>query len=402
MGIASMPRMALLAFAALLMLSPARPGFANVTAVVPTPPVLNVALNQGGAVTVTWRIEQNDSQPRTIESTVGTFFVNGNPIATVNRALRRAVSIGNNVVFITETVLVPRSVVYQASKLGIQSLQYQRIFDDTLLPATGVLALAVTGSGSAGFAISRVDLSFLEEPGANVVVAERGATLHPVARVRFAGSGFLSAEWKVADAASSPGQQIFVSRRIVRRYLTAGGEVEIVGPALPTNTTGQYHVIFELNDVERNPVDRARDPFQAARVSYYVRTPSPEEAQVPLARILLSSPDAQSKISDEARVAWNAVADAAVYQIVFYAADATPLIEPEERATYGQESSPPQRLPGDVVAGFYVRAEEGTEATVPATSLSHLETGQPYFLQVIARNSGGAPVGQSEPREIWR
>lgn len=402
MYFASLPRIAFLVFAALLALSPAWSSLANVTAAIPTPPVLNVAFNQGGAITVTWRVEQNDSQPRTIVSTQGTFLVNGNPIATVNRVLRRSVPIGNNVVFITETVLVPRSVVYQASKLGIQGLQYQRIFDDTLLPATGALALAVTGSGSAGFAISRVDLSFLEEPGANVVIAERGATLHPMVRVRFAGSGFLSAEWKVADAASSAGQQIFVSRRMVRRYLTAGGEVDIVGPALPTNVTGQYDVIFELNEVERDPDDRTLDPFQSARVTYYVRTASPEEAQIPLARILLSAPDAQSRIADEARVAWNAVADAAAYQIVFYAADATLLTEPEERATYGQDSDPPQRLPGDVVGGFYVRAEEGTEARIPATSLSHLEAGRPYFLQVIARNSGGIPVGKSEPREIWR
>lgn len=111
MHIASLPRIAFLAFTALLALSLARPSLANVTAAIPTPPVLNVAFNQGGAITVTWRVEQNDSQPRTIVSTQGTFLVNGNPIATVNRVLRRSVPLGNNVIFITETVLVPRSVV---------------------------------------------------------------------------------------------------------------------------------------------------------------------------------------------------------------------------------------------------------------------------------------------------
>jgi hypothetical protein len=371
-----------------------RPALA-VNSVAATPGSVNVAIDRSTTFTVTWRVEQLTGTPTTVSSTQGEFRVGGiggTVLGRVNRTLSRAVPIAQTIRF-TETVTIPRSVVFQATRLGIQSLVYVREFDDTTVaPALpGALALAITGSSSARFSISRIRLSYLAQD-ARIVVVEQGAELRPVAHIRSNGSGFLEARWSVAEATSSSGQLIPRTHSLVRRYLTAGGLVQLPGPALPTGIQGQYEVRFEVTDPALE--------FEAPRLLYYVRPPGQPEVAVEPGPIAIFKPQPSTRLDQESTVSWSAVPDATVYQVSLFRPDDAPLPAPEEGLRYGQPPGAPEPRPGQVVAGFYLPAEE-TESPLPAITTAHLEPGRRYYLRIIARGPRGVIVAQSELREVF-
>ena len=375
---------------ALLWAAPAEATVNNVNA---TPGTANVRVDQTVTLTVTWTVLDTASNSRTVFSNRGRFRLGGTVIATVNRTLSRLVTaLGPQSVVFTEVVRVPRSVAVQAAKSGAQ-LRFERVFeddDDPGVDVTSQVTLTPVGGASSLLSISRIELTFEDPPDARYAAVARGARLRPVARLRFGGSGRLDARWVIADPTSTGGRAIFRTRELVRRLLTSAGEVEILGPVLPTGLQGLYEVRFEVDDPQLD---------EAPRLLYSVRL-TPDSGLGPSeAEISLISPPPRSVLSAESRIAWQALAGVVAYKVIFYESIVGESLEVDDRARYGQEPEPPASRPGRIVAGFYLPGEN-TESAVPSVSMTHLEAGARYYVQVIAWGPDGTIVGRSAPREI--
>jgi len=127
----------------------------------------NVAINRTASIQVTWQITVIPATPTQVTSTQADF----GPVPAGPLFLRVPKSISglavpptrfSNSAFLTlsETVLIPASVIAKARAAGVKQIIYERTFTPG---GKGGVILNITGSGSAGFSISREALSFTDE-----------------------------------------------------------------------------------------------------------------------------------------------------------------------------------------------------------------------------------------------
>ena len=245
---------------------------AEVTALAVAPGSATINVPEGSAFTVTWSVTSFNNTGGTLSTTVVSSFgklkIGATEVRRINRVLTRTVTIGAGLtaqVNFTETVLVPRDVAFQMAKNPNLTTVYSRTFEDASgVSRTASVSLVPGGRGSAGLAIRRLDLSFLDQ--SRVKVLPEGEDLMAVAEIRFAGSGPVQLEWQVAGPTATRGKLVFRRLKILRHNLSGGRSVSIRSPRLPTAVSGFY----QLRLVVKNPDISFEEP-----VLHYVVNPRP-------------------------------------------------------------------------------------------------------------------------------
>lgn len=386
-------------FMAVLLLATAPGALATVSDVTATPNKANIPINTLGSFTVTWRVTRTttDTPPHTVFSSRGEFQLGGTVIGTFDRVLSKVSLVATDTLFFTETVSVPRSVAFQAAKLGAGSLRFVRAFDDSTIPTTlrgGSLALGVTGRGSGEFAITRITLKFVNEHEARVAVVPRGDRLRAVALINYSGAGPLTGEWQTANVESTIGEPIFVTRRRVRRYLASGRRTQLVSPDLLTNVAGNHQVRFVITKPEL--------AFETPVLRYAV-LPSAAEEVLPKTKIIVTMPPQATLLEKTTTFSWRQIPNVHSYQLRLCRPEVKGPAKPPDpdTAPYGGTDATPSEPCDEAVTGIYVPANT-TETALPQHTLDHLEAGESYFWQVVGLRQDGVILGESDPRQIFR
>lgn len=238
------------------------PAQSAVTTVVASPSSTNVPLSRSTSVVIGWSATTNTAGVVTVSSTQGVFRTPGGVmLGIVNKTLSKSVNGPASVTF-NEVVLVPENIIYRAHKLGFNNLRYERSFTDGVATA-GQITLLIVGSSAATFSITRLALLFDDDSPLRIV--DRFETLKAHVGLTVVGSGLLRATWEVTGPDFNADDPVFRSLKIVHRYLSAGDEITLVGPALPTETTGVYLV--------RLRVTKPEPGFKAPMIQYSVQSP---------------------------------------------------------------------------------------------------------------------------------
>ncbi len=364
---------------------------AAITVVMVDPAAQKVPVARFASARITWTVTRTLARGvpagTSVRSARGEFRVNVDStgrervIETVERPLAQNLPVNADdpsaTLVFRETVRIPARVLFRAAEEGAAQVRYVRSFDDGFGSATAALALDITGSAAAGFGVTRLALDFVGEEGEAWVLAvvPPEAELAPRAHLSFSGSGQLRAAWELAEPPSTRGEPVFRPLAQVRRFLGAGGEVEITGPVLPTMRPGTYLVRLRIT---APAVD-----FDLPVLRYVVSaTPDggvPMAAPVPEAAVHSPAPD--SLIGPDLVFSWAPVAGARVYRIELWSHDG------------GAD------LAGALVSGLAVPADL-TRVTLPATTRSHLRPGRHYRWRVRALDGQGGLLAQSAYRRV--
>jgi len=127
----------------------------------------NIAINRTSSVQVTWQIAVVPATPVQVVSNQATF----GPVPPGPVLMRVSKQIGglavppsqfsnNALLIVSETVLVPASVIAKARATGAKQIVYERTF---IPGGQGGVIFNITGSAGAGFSISREALSFTDK-----------------------------------------------------------------------------------------------------------------------------------------------------------------------------------------------------------------------------------------------
>lgn len=127
----------------------------------------NIAINRTSSVQVTWQIAVVPATPVQVVSNQATF----GPVPPGAVLLRVSKQIGglavpptqfsnNALLTVSETVLIPASVIAKARAVGAKQIVYERSFTPG---GKGGVTFNITGSASARFSISREALSFTDK-----------------------------------------------------------------------------------------------------------------------------------------------------------------------------------------------------------------------------------------------
>jgi hypothetical protein len=294
-------------------------------------------------------------------------------------------------VSLSESLLVPRTVILRARRLGFASITYSRTFQDGGQTfATNAVVLALTGSSAGGFSISRVALRFDDD--APVRVLSIGEPLRAYAEINFTGTGLFKAVWELADPTGTTGGLVFRPLRIVRQYLTAGRRATLWSPDLPTRVSGLHLLRLRITE----PAPAFDDPI----IRYFVTPDFVEEAPQPVVTMRLTSPRQMGSLAPDTRFAWELVAGAHAYQLELFAAPPVGAVEPPDTDLYGTPVAEPEEPVGETVAGVLVPGDV-TATTLAAISREHLQSGRRYRWRVRAIGEQGTFIGASPVRELY-
>ena len=278
-----------------------------------SPARFSVAANRSANVTVNWtaRLAGTATGGITISSSGGTFTTPGGVrLGSFSNLLSRPAA-GTQVSF-SETVRVPRDVIYRAMKLGNTRLLLNRSFSDGFTTATGTVVLDITGGSAGGFTINRIDLRFPD--GQRIKVVDRGGRVRVIADITYSGRGQLEADWEIASPITTGGTPIFRTVKLVRRHLGGFGQVRLESPPLPAVGAGQYLVRLRI----RQPALQGAAPV----IRYFVTVRRPRTKQA----VHILAPAENMPLSPGLRFAWRPVPGAAYYQVEVYASDRDELV----------------------------------------------------------------------------
>jgi len=127
----------------------------------------NIAINRTVSVRVTWKIVVAVGAATQVSSTQATFnpIPAGPSLLTVSRTIGGLTTpgipnINSSTLTVSETILIPASVIAKARAAGAKQISYERSFTPG---GKGGVIFNITGSAGAGFNISREALSFTDK-----------------------------------------------------------------------------------------------------------------------------------------------------------------------------------------------------------------------------------------------
>lgn len=221
------------------------------------PPAANVAVGQPATLDVTWTAAGFEDC-RHASSPAGRFeTLDGRPLGIVSAGLDLGFGSAD------ETVRVPAQATLEASALGADRIRYVRQFSDLFGSSRSRgLSLELTGGIAAPFALTRLALQF--RGGEVFRLVDQGEDLTATAEITYTGSGLLQAAWEVADPATTSGLPVFREIGLVRRRLSAGGELRLDSPVLPAELTGTHLVRLRIDDPATDFAEPPVLPYQVA------------------------------------------------------------------------------------------------------------------------------------------
>ncbi len=359
-----------------------------------TPSSVRAPLGQAFSTNLTWRVMTVDPAA-TIISTSGEFrlgSVNGTVLGTVNKTLSRFAP-NTTPVTMTESLLIPRDVIYNAfkagaSRIGPARIVYVRAFDDGDAPDLGAVvnvAIDIASPSAASFSVSRLAMSF--EDNAIEKIADENQFLRAKAVISHTGSGVVRGIWEVADPSSTAGTPVYRPLTRVSEFLSAGGDKTLLSPRLPTDAPGLYLVRFRVTDPEL---------FDSAPVlRYFVQqAPTPRE---PVTQV---APPHLALLGKETRFVWQPIAGVRAYQLELFQ-QGLPVELPSDAAPVDEPRAIDPR-PGAALAPSAGLLVPGDQTSVPLTLLTraHLDAGRTYLWRVLAIGPQGTVIGESPLRAI--
>ena len=354
-----------------------------------------IPFGQTATVTINWSMQSNSGigTPDTVFSDFGEFY--GQTLLGT-RSVRLAqgiVAAGHVPVPVTfrEILQIPSSIIYQASKNGSVSINYQRTFTDGTGSAVGSITLNIGSPGGGILSVSRIELRFDNEK--IVHIAGKDEKLTAVAEVNYTGTGLLVAEWQAADTTSTFGESVFVPLRQIRQYLGSGHTAIFQSPVLPTASSGDHLIKLVISQ----PVVS----FEQPALTYYVNTSkSPAISHARGTSLRLQSPEPQAFLSAATEFRWQAVEGARAYQLELHDDER----EPGERIPAAMDKIDMQPEPaspdGRPVTGILIPAGR-TYASLSVESRQYLQGGRNYLWRVIAIGSDGSVLATSSLQEIY-
>ncbi len=358
-----------------------------------SPSRANVAFNRPASVSVTWTVNADPGNPGPVTATSG-FVQVADPsldtlFGTIPRALSRTIAPGGTAT-ITETVVIPRSVLQAMERARnvngnpFASFVLVRSFtDDNAQFVTASVNLYLTGGSSTVLQLDRLSLYF--DDLSTVRLAARDEALTAQLDIAFSGAGQLRGVWELATPASTVGEPIFGTLRLVRQSLVGNQTTRLTSPALPTGQEGVYLLRFRVTEP-----DTGFEPVYVRYVVTQAGTP-----QRPALNVRVLAPGEGELLAEDTQFAWRADADAAAWQLEIYKKPAESAAErlPDLGTTQPDANAAP-RVEGPPVTGMLVTGE------ARATGLSklvrqHLEPGQGYWWRVRAIGDDGSVIGES-------
>ena len=371
----------------------------QVTSVTTNPASKNIAINTNVFVTITWKVARSDPQQAgnqavTVTSTAG--YLQGaqteSLYLTVNRTLTqtKVVSGTTTYYYLTETIAIPSSIIYQALRNGDRGFLFNRLFSDGQSSRSRDVILNITGGSGALLSLTRVSLRFDNGSVERVVRPATAMTVR--AQVGFTGTGRLAGVWEVAWPGTSATQPIYQPLALVRLNL-AGGQTVIQSPRLPTTISGLYRIRLRLTDPalpeDRLPVLR-----------YFVFGRYGEGLP---GNIRLVSPISPSAVGRGTVFQWHPVSGAHAYRLEIFPMPRA-IVTDSGKLDKARVSRVPE-AGAERVAGAVVRAGKGTTPGLTlgdTTILSRLRAGQRYLWRVLALDGKGRVIAVSTFGEIRR
>ena len=338
----------------------------------------NIPYSQPSSATLRWSMLRTAAatQPGvTVSSLSGTFTdASGSLVlGTVSRTLSKSIplSAGSSFTF-TETVRIPRDILFKAYKQNIRTIFYRRDFTDcpatrcNVLAPTLAAAFNVTGSTAAAFGISDYRLRFSD--GGLAAILPQHQMLTAEAQINVTGAGVLRGVWEVATPGSTAGKPFYQSLQIVTRQVSSGQTLRLHSPALPSRQTGNYLVRFRFLE----PALSEEPPM----LQYVVRQEQVEE--VPSFGII--DPANNAVIDQHTLFEWQPVNAAASYKLEVV-------------------SSRPNEVAGatKVVTGILIKSED-SKTRLTLSLLQKLKPGKTYWWHVEALDDAGSVIAATD----WR
>ncbi len=359
---------------------------------------LTIPMSKTTTVTVQWNLSGAflvaPANPR-VESVVSQFialpgeYVVGSTSRRISQSVPPEVSPSSYDVTITENLVIPGSVTYQAYKHGATSIIIRRIFTDGESPSLTVStsSIQISGSNTAELSLSRQELYF--ENGSVRPLINQDSTLHAITRLSYTGSGLLKGVWEIATPASTSGTPSYRILRTVRQYLPAGGDVQLRSPALSTQLPGRYLVRFRIEA----PVS-----FNDLSLEYFVgRRPVSE----PPVNMKLLEPAGGSVLRKAQAFRWQPVTQVQAYRLEVYEKGlrSAPELLSDSLTDSDKGEQSPEFLTGAPAAGALVPGDK-VVMQLSALTESHLKSGHDYWWRVLAIGHNGKIISQSPARLI--
>ena len=343
----------------------------------------NISSTNPGTVTLRWTMTSASATPTApppgpvISSSSGIFLDSvGSPIGTNSKILSRTISptATPTVVNITETLRIPRSVLFTAAKMGLQQINYQRAFTDCPTSSggtcTSVLNIStvfnLAGGAASAFNVSNYKLRFTN--GRVAAIVQQDDQLKAIVSINVTRTGTIRGVWEVATPATTAGQPSFKIVKTIQRQLNSVTTNQINSPLLPTDATGIYLVRFRFID----PVLEGDIPT----LRYNVTALGAENVK----QVKVISPSDGATFTPDTVYKWEPIPGANAYKLEII--ELAPEKIPEEGGNYKP------------VTGLLLKANDA-ETVINKAVAQHLSKGKTYWWHVIGLNSSGVPVGQS-------
>ncbi len=362
------------------------------------PASITIPLAQPIAMTVTWFVTTSSAPAPsfTMSSSSGQFFAPGPGIVlgTVNTTLSSVVTgpVGvSATTIITEVVTVPQEVSVMAIRAGVSTLVFRRTFTDGVAPGPLSANMMIGGSGSAGFAISRMALAF--DDGAVVRIVPQKSRLRAAADVSYSGSGMLSGYWEIAEPASTSGTPIFRQLLSVAQGIGGSERAKVTSPDLPTEIMGLY--------MARLRVTAPPPGFDPPVLYYYVGEPKPGTPFAFMPMTVMNPPN-QAYVDSATQFSWQPVKGARAYKIEIFANTemaTNNLPELGGDSVTGDPQLILRALSRPPMAGMLVTGNQ-TQTTLSASTRAKLQQQHSYFWRIQAIGADGVMVGEAQVREF--
>jgi hypothetical protein len=277
-------------------------------------------------------------------------------IGTVNAALSASI-IGSypGRGSVTETFVIPLSVLKKAVELGKTSIRYTRTFSTPGI-GTGFLNITQTSPSAVELNITNMHLYF-ENKRSEITVKRKEPGLKAYADINFVGKGLFKGYWQVDGRIIS----------YVNKNLAYGRILTIATPDLPSLPT-----FMEGTHVVQFIIQRPNQGIEFPKALYYVTPGETTETAIiiPISPFDLAVLERKSPMFN-----WQSSKPLPIYLLEF--------MEEEN---------------GDPVFSAYTSK---SEYTVPEVALKgYLKSPQPYYWRVTGFDSESNIAGESEVRQV--
>ena len=330
----------------------------------------------------------------------------------------RATDAGTITFKMSETLVVPLTVIRTVQQQGDSVFYYQRTFVDesdgsrasakvrfTLQSSEAVTPVEIisiedsptntTGTNTTGttsgtgtsrtspptYSLSNITVTntrLLFDDNSKTAIIQKDAQMRAIAVVNYNGSGIISYTWELASPPSTQGTPVYLPLETRRHHLMAGGRISISSPKLPSKRSGEYLL--------RLRIDTLSVPLRTEALRYAVRAEQKTLELKDAIVIETDTPAAGALLMATTEFHWQDIPGARAYQLELF--DTTQI------NTKAAAVSGPAPITGIIVPADKNRLSLG------AVSRTHLISGKRYFWHVIALAGNGHVIGRSKLKEI--